>query len=141
MTTLVILLLLAGWGYRWSNRPAAPAEAKVIAVLPFANQGAGADFDYLRYAIADDLVSDLTYTHSVTVRPFAATSRYGSQSVDPATVGKELRVTHVVAGGFLLDKYRSCGAANPGSLAHLRKSAVTQHIRVDLYQGRRTGWG
>lgn len=104
VAALVILLLLAGWGYRWRNRSAAPAEAKVIAVLPFANEGAGPDFDYLRYAIANDLVSDLSYTHSVAVRPFAATSRYGSQPADPATVGKELRVTHVLAGGFLLDK-------------------------------------
>lgn len=38
------------------------------------------------------------------MRPFASTSRYGSQSADPATVGKELRVNYVVAGGFLLDK-------------------------------------
>ena len=87
-----------------SNVPIAHATRKVIAVLPFSNEGAGADFDYLRYAIANDLVTDLTYAPSVTVRPFASTSRYGSQPADPAALGKELRVTHVLAGGFLKDK-------------------------------------
>ena len=72
--------------------------------MPFSNEGAGPDFDYLRYAIANDLATDLTYAHSITVRPFASSSRYGSQPADPESVGKELRVTHVVAGAFLLEK-------------------------------------
>jgi len=101
--TAVVLLLLAAWWYSRRSQPAPPAARKVIAVLPFSNQGAGPDFDYLRYAIANDLVTDLTNVRSVTVRPFASTSRYGSQPADPSTVGKELRVTHVIAGGFLLD--------------------------------------
>jgi DNA-binding winged helix-turn-helix (wHTH) protein/TolB-like protein len=100
-----VVLSLVGWIYRRGSQLTPPAPArKVIAVLPFSNQGAGPDFDYLRYAIADDLVTDLTYARSVSVRPFASTSRYGSQPSDPETVGKELRVTHIVAGGFLLDK-------------------------------------
>jgi DNA-binding winged helix-turn-helix (wHTH) protein/TolB-like protein len=102
-SAVAVLMLLAGWRYTRRSAPRASAPAKVVAVLPFSNEGAGPDFDYLRYAIANDLVSDLTSTHSVAVRPFASTSKYGSQSADPATVGKELRVTYVVAGGFLLD--------------------------------------
>jgi DNA-binding winged helix-turn-helix (wHTH) protein/TolB-like protein len=104
LAPLLILVVLAAWRYSGRSRSNPPAVPNVIAVLPFSNEGAGADLDYLRYAIANDLVSDLTYTHSVAVRPFAATSRYGLQPADPASVGKELRVTHVVAGGFLLDK-------------------------------------
>jgi DNA-binding winged helix-turn-helix (wHTH) protein/TolB-like protein len=99
----ILLVLLVGWRYTQRNRPVATATRTVVAVLPFVNEGAGPDFDYLRYAIANDLVTDLTYTRSVTVRPFASTSRYGSQPVDPATVGEALRVTHVVAGGFLIE--------------------------------------
>jgi DNA-binding winged helix-turn-helix (wHTH) protein/TolB-like protein len=98
-----LLLLLAVWRYTRRSAPNPMAARKVIAVLPFTNEGAGPEFDYLRYAIANDLVSDLTYARSVTVRPFASTGRYASQPADPETVGKELRVTHVVAGGFLLD--------------------------------------
>jgi DNA-binding winged helix-turn-helix (wHTH) protein/TolB-like protein len=102
---VVVLVLLSGWRYARRSAPSASAAAKVVAVLPFSNEGAGPDFDYLRYAIANDLVSDLASTHSVAVRPFASTSRYGSQPSDPAGVGKELRVTYVVAGGFLLDDH------------------------------------
>lgn len=103
LAAMVILLMGLGWWYATRTRPGQPPARKVIAVLPFSNEGAGLEFDYLRYAIANDLVTDLTHTNSVAVRPFASTSRYGSQPADPATVGKELRVTHVVAGGFLRD--------------------------------------
>jgi DNA-binding winged helix-turn-helix (wHTH) protein/TolB-like protein len=104
VATTAVVFLAVGWRYASRSR-LVPAEThKVIAVLPFSNEGAGPDFDYLRYAIANDLVTDLTYAHFVTVRPFASTSKYGSQPADPETVGRELRVTHVVAGGFLLDK-------------------------------------
>lgn len=101
-TTIVLTSL--GWRLVGKRPRTAAASQSVIAVLPFLNEGAGPDLDYLRYAIANDLVTDLSHTYSVSVRPFASTSRYGSQPVDPATAGAELRVTHVVAGGFLLEK-------------------------------------
>ena len=102
LATAMVLVSL-WWTFRTKRPPAAAASQRVIAVLPFLNEGAGPDLDYLRYAIANDLVTDLSHTYSVSVRPFASTSRYGSQQVDPATAGAELRVTHVVAGGFLLE--------------------------------------
>jgi DNA-binding winged helix-turn-helix (wHTH) protein/TolB-like protein/tetratricopeptide (TPR) repeat protein len=108
-TAVVVLLiflgafLFVGWRYGRGRQTFPPAPRKVIAVLPFSNEGAGPDFDYLRYAIASDLATDLTYTRSVSLRPFTSTTRYASQPVDPSAVGRELRVTHVVAGGFLFD--------------------------------------
>ena len=98
-----LALLLVGWTYTRRGRSVAIASQKVIAVLPFSNQGAGGDFDYLSYAIANDLVTDLTHARSISVRPFASTSRYGSQAADPVTAGNELRVTHVLTGSFLLE--------------------------------------
>jgi DNA-binding winged helix-turn-helix (wHTH) protein/TolB-like protein len=100
----VALALLGVVAWRAPRRVQQPAQAprKVIAVLPFSNQGAGSEFDYLRYAIPNDLVTDLTYAHSVSVRPFASTSALDSD-LDPATIGTRLRVTHIVAGGFLLE--------------------------------------
>lgn len=99
-------LLSAGLGW-WNflrNHSVVHAAPRVIAVLPFANEGAGPDFDYLRYAIANELVTDLTYARSVSVRPLASTSKYGAEPADPLAVGKELHVTHVLAGGFLRDQ-------------------------------------
>jgi DNA-binding winged helix-turn-helix (wHTH) protein/TolB-like protein len=105
LAAMAVVLMFVGWRYVKRSQPSPQAIRKVIAVLPFTNEGAGADYEYLRYAIPNDLVTDLTHAGSVTVRPFASTSRYASQPADPAAVGKELRVTHVVAGGFLLDNH------------------------------------
>lgn len=104
LAVVPIVFSLIAWRYTFRSRSATPVARKVIAVLPFSNEGAGPDLDYLRYAIANDLVTDLTHASSVSVRPFASTRRYGSQPADPEAVGKELRVTHVVTGGFLSDK-------------------------------------
>jgi DNA-binding winged helix-turn-helix (wHTH) protein/TolB-like protein len=101
---VVVLLLLIVWKYTRKSQSGALAPRKVIAVLPFSNEGAGVEFDYLRYAIANDLVTDLTYSQSLNIRPFASTGKYGAQPFDPAAVGKELGVTHVLAGGFLRDQ-------------------------------------
>ena len=109
---VLVVSIGLGWFLFHRKQPIElPLEARAdvprpqsVAVLPFSNEGAGPDFDYLRYAIANELVTDLTHAHSVSVRPFSSTARYASQAFDPAAVGKELRVTHVVAGGFLLEK-------------------------------------
>ena len=101
------LALLGGVAWRATRwKPRSTQEPRiVIAVLPFSNEGAGPEFDYLRYAIPNDLATDLTYAHSVSVRPFASTSAMGSE-LDPEAVGTRLRVTHVIAGGFLRENNR-----------------------------------
>src|SRR5215475_14904846 len=47
-----------------------------LAVIPFSNGGAGPSFDYLRFALASDIVTDLSYARSISVRPFASTTKY-----------------------------------------------------------------
>lgn len=100
---VVVLSVFVVAPYLWNSRSSVAASPKVLAVLPFTNEGAGPDFDYLRYAIANDLVTDLTHAHSVSVRPFSSTSKYGAAVVEPAAAGTELHVSHVVTGGFLVD--------------------------------------
>ncbi len=104
VAALVLLSAGAGWAYFLRGHSVVHAAPKVIAVLPFSNQGAGPDFDYLRYAIADDLVTDLTHASSISVLPFSATSKYGAQPADPVEIGTELRATHVLAGRFRRDQ-------------------------------------
>jgi len=99
----VLVFISSGW-YLLHHRSVVHAAPKIIAVLPFSNEGAGPDFDYLSYAIANDLVTDLTYTQSIAVRPFSSTSRYGTRAKDPVAVGKELGVTHILGGGFFRDQ-------------------------------------
>ncbi|MHB8524941.1 MAG: winged helix-turn-helix domain-containing tetratricopeptide repeat protein [Candidatus Acidiferrales bacterium] len=98
-----ILAVAVAWQYPRQRPPASTPGPKAVAVLPFSNEGAGPKFDYLRYAIANDLITDLSHVRSVTVRPFASTARYASQPADPATVGKRLRVSDIIAGGYLLE--------------------------------------
>ena len=108
VAVVLVTFILAFIGWKYLRKPPASVAASqtVVAVVPFTNEGAGPDFDFLRYAIADDLVTDLSHAHSVSVRPLASTSKYGSQPADPATIGSELRVTHVVAGGFLVENHQ-----------------------------------
>ena len=105
LALVLVSLGVMAWRYPRPSQGSLQEPRKVIAVLPFTNEGAGSDFDYLRYAIPNDLATDLTYTHAVAVRPFTSTSALGSQPFDPEAVGAKLRVTHVVAGGFLLENH------------------------------------
>jgi TolB-like protein len=70
--------------------------ATSVAVIPFSNSGAGPDFDYLRYAIASDVITDLSYVRSISVRPFTSTTDYGAQP--PEKAGRELKVEYVISG-------------------------------------------
>ena len=72
-----------------------------LSVLPFANGGAGPVFDYLRFAIASDIVTDLTHARSVSVRPFASTTKYAADPKDPQTAGREMKSSYIVSGDFV----------------------------------------
>jgi DNA-binding winged helix-turn-helix (wHTH) protein/TolB-like protein len=81
-------------------RDLAYPRAKSIAVIPFANAGADADLDYLRFALASDVITDLTYARSISVRPFTSTMQYAAQPQDPVAVGRQLKVSYVISGDF-----------------------------------------
>ncbi|HEY4054298.1 MAG TPA: winged helix-turn-helix domain-containing protein, partial [Terriglobales bacterium] len=102
LSFILIVAIFLWWRYTHRTSASVAASQKIIAVLPFSNEGAGQEYEYLRFAIANDLVTDLTHSQYVAVRPFASTVRYGSQATDPAAAGAELGVTHVLAGGFLV---------------------------------------
>lgn len=71
-----------------------------LAVIPFSNGGAGPSFDYLRFALASDIVTDLSYARSISVRPFASTTKYADVPADPQAVGREMHVEYVISGDF-----------------------------------------
>ena len=79
------------------------AAVNSIAVVPFANWGAGASLDYLRYALASDIITDLTYARSLSVRPLASTSKYGDHPEDPQAIGRALKASYVISGYFAND--------------------------------------
>ena len=59
------------------------------------------NIDYLRFALADELSSVLTYSRSLEVRPSSVTRKYVSLDIDPKKVGQELRVGRLLQGHFM----------------------------------------
>jgi serine/threonine protein kinase len=99
----LLLTVLAAVGAWWvKHRAVASAEQKnAIAVLPLQNLNGDYNVDYLRFALADELSSVLTYTRSLEVRPSSVTRRFVALDLDPKKVGQELRVGRLVQGHFI----------------------------------------
>jgi len=102
MAGLLITVLAAVGVWVVRHRGAASRLDKdSIAVLPLQNESGDSSLDYLRFALADEISSLLTYTRSLDVRPTASTRKYSAADVDPQKAGKELRVGTVVTGHYL----------------------------------------
>ena len=99
----VLVTVLGAVGAYWlKHRSQASVEQKnAIAVLPLQNMNGDFAVDYLRFALADELTSVLTYSRSLEVRPSSVTRRYVSLDLDPRKVGQELRVGRLLTGHFL----------------------------------------
>ncbi|MGA7381002.1 MAG: protein kinase [Terriglobales bacterium] len=95
---LTVLGALGAWLYK--HRAGAGGGQNTIAVLPLQNMNGDFSVDYLRFALADEIASALTYSRGLDVRPSSVTRKYGSADVDPQQVGRELHVANVLTGHF-----------------------------------------
>jgi TolB-like protein len=59
------------------------------------------EVDFLRLALADEIATSLSYARSLSIRPFATTSKYDSPTLDLQEAGKAMHVTDVVTGHYL----------------------------------------
>jgi serine/threonine protein kinase len=102
-TGAALLTVLAAVGAYWlKHRSVANAEAQnAIAVLPLQNMNGDFSVDYLRFALADELTSVLTYSRSLEVRPSSATRKYVEMDLDPRKVGQQLHVGRLLTGHFM----------------------------------------
>jgi serine/threonine protein kinase/tetratricopeptide (TPR) repeat protein len=105
----VVILAILGSIMFWRTRAVATTSAKqtTIAVLPFTNLSGNAQKDYLRLAVPDELITILSHSNSLAVRPFAMTRKYMTD-VDPLQAGRALNVANVVTGDY---------RENPGRVA------------------------
>ena len=91
--------------YWQTRKPTKPLGSSVgprtVAVLPLQNLGAEKDLDFLRLGLADEIATSLSYVRSLTIRPFATTSKYDSPTLDVQEAGRAMHVTDVVTGHFL----------------------------------------
>ena len=79
---ITVLSAVGSWWYR--HRQVATAEQRnAIAVLPLQNMNGDFSVDYLRFALADEITSVLTYSRSLDVRPSAMTRKYVALDLDP----------------------------------------------------------
>src|SRR5216684_1966915 len=98
---LLITVLAAGGTWWFKHREVTNAEQRnAIAVLPLQNLNGDFSVDYLRFALADELTSVLTYSRSLEVRPSSVTRKYLALDLDPHNVGAELRVGRLITGHF-----------------------------------------
>ncbi len=99
---LIIILAAVFWFGKQHTTPAAvSAGPRTVAVLPLQNIGSDKDVDFLRLALADEIATGLSYVQSLTIRPFATTSKYDSPTLDLQDAGRAMHVTDVVTGHFL----------------------------------------
>ena len=73
-----------------------------IAVLPLQNASAAKELDFLRLGLADDIATTLSFYPSLSIRPFAATSKYAGPDIDLQKTARELRVADLITGHFLV---------------------------------------
>jgi eukaryotic-like serine/threonine-protein kinase len=101
MAAVLVTVLGAVGAWWFKHREAANAEQRnAIAVLPLQNMNGDFSVDYLRFALADELSSVLTYSRSLEVRPSSITRKYVALDLDPHKVGQELRVGRLLTGHF-----------------------------------------
>jgi TolB-like protein/predicted Ser/Thr protein kinase len=103
IATLLVLTLLAitaWWARHGSSVVAGPAANNTVAVLPFENLGNDPSLDYLRFALADELATELTHSRALEVRPSANTRRY-TKPAELKRAGRDLHVANIVTGHFL----------------------------------------
>ena len=102
----LMLLLIAGlliWRFLetapqpGSKRAAAPVS---IAVLPFQNLGGDKDDDFLRMALPDEVATTLSSVRTLSIRPFATTTRYAAGDVDVGQAGRAMHVGRIVMGHY-----------------------------------------
>jgi serine/threonine protein kinase/TolB-like protein len=102
VASVLVVIAAVVWFARQHTTPATVTTAqKTVAVLPLQNLGADKDVDFLRLALADEIATALSYARTLTIRPFATTSKYDAPSLDLQEAGKSMHVAAIVTGHFL----------------------------------------
>jgi eukaryotic-like serine/threonine-protein kinase len=109
VVSALALMLVAGlliWRLRelspslgLGSRPAS-APPVTIAVLPFQNLGGDKEDDFLRMALPDEIATTLSGVRTLSIRPFATTTKYAAADVDVEQAGKAMHVGRIVMGHY-----------------------------------------
>ncbi|MDQ6788508.1 MAG: FlgO family outer membrane protein [Acidobacteriota bacterium] len=95
----VLLLAAIGLGYWFfANRSLNTKQIESIAVLPFVNDSANADNEYLSDGMTETLIGSLSQIPNLNVKARSSVFRYKGKDADPQTIGKELNVQAILNG-------------------------------------------
>jgi TolB-like protein/Flp pilus assembly protein TadD len=108
-----------------SARP--PPQKPSIAVLPFTNVSGDAEQEYFSEGITEDIVTNLSHSHSFFVISRSTSFAYKGPGVDVGKVGRELGVRYVLEGSV-----RRAGNRVRIS-AQLIEAATGHHLWADRY--------
>lgn len=101
------LLALAGWTFmpwlRDARGPLNASESISVAVVPFDTVGLPAGEEYLLLGMADALATQLGTLPRFGVRPTSSVLGRAKAQADPLTIGRSLRVDHLLTG--LIQRY------------------------------------
>lgn len=100
----VLLALALGGLILWQvrrNRTKTPVEIKTLAVLPFKSQIPENQTDYLGLGIANEIITKMSQTGALNIRPTSAVRKYTNQEVDALQAARELQVDAVLDGTYL----------------------------------------
>ncbi len=98
---LTVLAAVGAWWLKHRKAPPPVVAKNTIAVLPLQNMTSDPNMEYLRFALADEIASVLTYNRGLDVRPTASTRKYVGADIDPQQAGHEQRVANVVTGHYM----------------------------------------
>jgi serine/threonine-protein kinase len=72
-----------------------------LAILPLRNLAGDSEIDFLGFALADSVITQLAPLKSLIVRPSSAVEKYRNQVVEPRALGRELQVDTILSGSYL----------------------------------------
>lgn len=79
----------------------ADQEKKSLAILPFRNLSNDPASTFYEFSLADAVITELARVRSLVVRPSSVIAKYQGGQHDPREIGEELRVSAVLAAGFI----------------------------------------
>lgn len=98
---LIVVVFIVHRKLRAPGSLAPTPQQKTVAVLPFQNIGKNQSGDFLGLALPDEVATALSYSPSLSIRPFGATRKYTQPNLDPQRIGLEMGVSSIVSGRFL----------------------------------------
>ena len=94
---LTVLVISSFFGYRYFASSGTD-QIDSIAVMPFVNDSANADVEYLSDGMTETLIGSLTQLPNLNVKARSSVFRYKGKETDAKTLGKELNVEAILNG-------------------------------------------